>query len=63
MIDPTIDEQIECVKREISLRGRVYPRWVEQGRMKQEAADRELNRIKAVLRTLEGQRDKLNGVE
>ena len=48
----TTKQQIESVKREISLRGRLYPEWVKQGKMKQSQADYELNCMKAVLETL-----------
>lgn len=47
-----IDEQIECVEREIKQRKRVYPRWVEQEKMTQALADRELSRMSDVLSTL-----------
>lgn len=50
----TIDEQIACVRREISMRERVYPRWVESGRLTQQKADAETNAMRAVLATLEG---------
>lgn len=45
-------EQIRCVEREIALRRGVYPRWVEAGRLKQAAADREIAAMQAVLDTL-----------
>lgn len=51
----SLDDQIACVKREIGMRERVYPRWVEQGRMKAEAAAKETANMKAVLATLEEQ--------
>lgn len=57
MADPTIDEQIACVKREIRMRESVYPRWVGNGKMSQRQADRELNAMRAVLATLERVRD------
>lgn len=44
--------QIACVKRELALRGRVYPRWVAEGRMKLDAAEREQATLAAVLKTL-----------
>lgn len=50
---PTIDEQIDCVRREIGMRQRVYPKWIESRRLTQETADRELTRMRAVLATLE----------
>jgi len=49
----TIDEQIDCVKREIGMRERVYPKWVQTRRLSQEQADRELGRMRAVLNTLQ----------
>ena len=49
----TIDEQIDCVKREIGMRERVYPKWVQTRRLSQEQADRELGRMRAELNTLQ----------
>lgn len=48
----TLDAQIECIRREISFRERVYPRWVRQGKLTQQAADIEMARMRAVLNTL-----------
>ena len=47
-----LPEQIACVRREISMRERVYPRWVELGRMTQAKADQETEAMRAVLETL-----------
>lgn len=47
-----LSEQIKCVEREIVLRRRVYPRWVESGRMKQAKADQEIAAMEAILETL-----------
>lgn len=52
----SLDDQISCVAREIALRVSVYPKFVASGRMKQEAADRELARMKAVIETLKAAR-------
>jgi hypothetical protein len=49
----SLADQIKCVNREIAMRRSAYPRWVAQGRMKQDVADRELRSMEAVLRTLE----------
>lgn len=49
---PSLADQVACVEREIALRERVYPRWVQVKRLTQEAADRELDRMRAVLHTL-----------
>jgi hypothetical protein len=48
-----IQHQIACVKREIAMRRRVYPRWVEQGRTTQALADDQIAMMEAVLATLE----------
>lgn len=50
----TLTDQIASVRREITMRRNVYPRWVESGRLKQETADREIACMEAVLKTLEG---------
>lgn len=44
-----IDDMIKCVEREIGMRERVYPRWIEQKKMSQEKADLEIRTMKAVL--------------
>jgi hypothetical protein len=49
----SIDDQRAAVKREIAFRERLYPRWIEKGRMTQEKADHELRVMRAVLQTLE----------
>ena len=53
MVMATLAEQIACVRREIAMRERVYPKWVEGGRMKQADANRELETMKAVLETVQ----------
>lgn len=50
MID--IKEQIKCVEREISMRERVYPRLVINGKMTAGQKDREIATMKAVYNTL-----------
>jgi len=45
-------DQIACVRREIAMRERVYPKWVNAGRMKAEAAERGIAAMRAVLETL-----------
>ena len=48
----TLKEQIACVKRELTMRGIVYPRRVAVGKMKPVEAEREVAAMRAVLRTL-----------
>lgn len=45
-------DQIACVRREIAMRARVYPRRIADGRMTAEAAAREQAAMTAVLQTL-----------
>lgn len=49
-----LTEQIKCVEREISMRERVYPAWVQANRMTQRKADDEIAAMRAVLETLRG---------
>ncbi len=49
----TLDDQIRCVKREIAMRRVVYPKWITQGKIDQAKADREIEVMEAVLKTLE----------
>lgn len=53
LFPPTIDDQIACVTREITMRKRVYGRRVAEGRMTAAHADLEMWNIEAVLATLE----------
>jgi hypothetical protein len=53
MASITLEQQIASVKREIAMRERVYPRWVESGRLVQVRADHEIAAMKAVLETLQ----------
>lgn len=56
----TLDQQIACVRREIGMRERVYPKWVGAGRMKKETASHEISAMTAVLRTLEAFKEARN---
>jgi hypothetical protein len=46
--------QIEAARREAQIRRKVYPGWVERGRMKQVDADREIAAMEAIVETLKG---------
>jgi hypothetical protein len=52
MSDITLQQQINCVTREIKMREIVYPGRVRIGKMKQENADYEIAAMRAVLATL-----------
>jgi hypothetical protein len=45
----TAEEKWECAARELRLRCRVYPRWIEQGKMTREKANREQDLIAAIV--------------
>ena len=45
-------EQLACVRREIALRRRVYPRKVESGDMTREQAEREVAAMEDILERL-----------
>ncbi len=53
MGEVTNDDKIKCLKREVAMRERVYPKWVQSGRMKQAEADKEIRVLKAVLHDYE----------
>jgi trimethylamine:corrinoid methyltransferase-like protein len=48
----TIDK-IRTLRRELALRERAYSKWVSEGRMKAETADREIAIMRAILRDYE----------
>lgn len=52
-VQVSLADQVACVKREVALRMRVYPRWVAAGRMTQAKAATEIACMQAVLKTLE----------
>jgi hypothetical protein len=49
--------QIACIEREIGMRERVYPRWVQLGRIPADKADYEIACMKALLARLEQLQD------
>ena len=48
----SLHEMIVCIEREIAMRRRVYPRWVDAGKMKMDRAEREIEVMEAVLARL-----------
>lgn len=52
LFPPGIDEQIACAERELGYRRRLYPRWVDAGRMSKEKADREITLMEEIHATL-----------
>lgn len=44
----TAAELIACADREVALRRRVYPKWVNAGRMSREKAEEEIAKMQAI---------------
>ncbi len=53
-----IDDLVECVNRELKLRKRVYPRWIDDGRMTQKKSDHEIRCMAAILALLQREQQK-----
>lgn len=51
----TAAEKLACVTRELNMRRRVYPRWVESGKMTQAKADHEIRVMEAIAADYERQ--------
>lgn len=49
----TLMDMIAEVRRELAMRGRVYPGWVRKGMITQTQADRQMDLMAAILGTLE----------
>lgn len=48
----TFDQQIKCIERELAFRRRCYPKWIQDGRIKQLEADYEIECMECVLNTV-----------
>jgi hypothetical protein len=45
----SMDDMIGCAKRELALRKRAYPKWVDDGRMTEKKAEDEIAFMSAIL--------------
>jgi hypothetical protein len=50
--DVSFEDMLACVDRELAMRRKVYPRWVNDNKLTQKAADLEILKMRAVRRTL-----------
>lgn len=50
----TLEEMATCAERELEMRRRVYPRWVDSGKMSPKKADEETLRMEAIVSVLRG---------
>ena len=57
MFSITVQEQITEIERELGLRRRVYPKWVDAGKMKQATAEYRIEVLEGVLDTLRSFKD------
>lgn len=53
----TIEDMVECAERELGMRRRVYPGWIEKGRMKQAEADYQIETMAEIVAYLKTERD------
>ena len=53
----SLNQQIEEIERELTMRRSVYPRWVSAGKIRKGEADYQIARMEAVKATLEWMRD------
>lgn len=53
----TIERQIAAVRHEIAMRRHIYPRWVNQGKITKDSADKGIEAMEAVRDTLERVRE------
>lgn len=53
----SIDSQIECAQRELSMRTAVYPKQVRSGKISERLAEQEIQRMDAIISTLKWCRD------
>lgn len=51
----TRQQMLGCARRELAMRERVYPRWVQTGRMTQDESEREIATMAAIVRHFEGE--------
>jgi hypothetical protein len=49
----SLNQQIDEVKRELKMRSEVYPHMVNSGKLRQSVADYQVERMRAVQKTLE----------
>lgn len=57
-VQPEIEELIMCGYREVHMRERVYPRWVEAGKMKSNVADNEIKAMREIVNVLEAVKER-----
>jgi hypothetical protein len=55
----SLQSQVECAKRELAMRRRVYPRFIENGSMTGQKANQELAAMEAIVATLQRLRDEV----
>lgn len=49
----TLEQQLACAKRELSMREKVYPRWIGDERMTESEATHEIECMQAIVATLQ----------
>ena len=57
----TTQDKIQCLKRELRMRRRVYPRQVRRGKMSQQQAEREQQLVEAMIADYEARQRAIEG--
>lgn len=53
----SIEQQLICAQRELCMRTGAYPKWVRSGKISEQAAEREIHQMEAIIETLRWCRD------
>ena len=53
MVTFTLEEEIDELKRELSMREKVYPKWIQEGKIKRDSAEKKKGLIKSTIARLE----------
>lgn len=61
MNEPSVTDLVECARRELALRERVYPRWIDQGKLDARKADHEIRCMRAIFERLDRIREEEEG--
>jgi len=59
LIQPSLDDMIREVRRELEQRGRLYPEWARTGKANKRRLDWQFDVMQALLNKLEAERDGL----
>jgi hypothetical protein len=53
MVTFTLEEEIEELQRELAIREKVYPRWIQEGKIKRDQAEKKKGLLKSTIARLD----------